>query len=74
MAQAPGSFIWYELMTTDPTAAAKFYGAVVGWKIPEHADPSAGGGQDYRMIVRTDGGKAGWVDPHPSWVLLRGYP
>jgi len=26
---ASGSFIWYELMTSDATAAAKFYGAVI---------------------------------------------
>ncbi len=25
-------FFWYELMTTDPEAAAKFYAAVVGWR------------------------------------------
>lgn len=25
------NFIWYELLTTDPAAAAKFYGAVIGW-------------------------------------------
>jgi predicted enzyme related to lactoylglutathione lyase len=60
MANPPGSFIWYELMTTDATAAAKFYGAVVGWKIADRADPQPGG-QDYRMIVRSDGGSAGGV-------------
>jgi predicted enzyme related to lactoylglutathione lyase len=27
---ATGSFIWYELMTSDAAGAAKFYGAVVG--------------------------------------------
>ena len=52
------SFIWYELMTTDADAAARFYGAVVGWKIPG-ADPAAAGGQDYRGIMRDDGGSAG---------------
>lgn len=26
-----GRFVWYELMTTDPAAARKFYGEVVGW-------------------------------------------
>jgi len=31
--RASGSFIWYEPMTSDATAAAKFYGAVVGWNI-----------------------------------------
>jgi len=55
-----GSFIWYELMTSDATAAAKFYGAVVGWKIADRADPQAGG-QDYRMIGRSDGGFSGGV-------------
>ena len=24
-------FIWYELLTSDPDAAAAFYGAVIGW-------------------------------------------
>lgn len=28
-------FVWYELMTTDTTAAAAFYGSVVGW---DHRD------------------------------------
>ena len=26
------SFIWYELMTTDPKAAEAFYASVVGWR------------------------------------------
>lgn len=41
----PSHFIWYELMTTDPDAAAGFYGAVVGWSVQ-----SAGqGDMDYRQ-------------------------
>jgi predicted enzyme related to lactoylglutathione lyase len=60
MSNAPGSFIWYELLTTDANAAAKFYGAVVGWKIPQQADPQEGG-RDYRAIGRSDGGSAGGV-------------
>ena len=55
-----GSFIWYELMTPDPGAAASFYGAVVGWKISSQANPLPSG-QDYRMIGRADGGAAGGV-------------
>lgn len=39
---ATGSFIWYELMTSDATAAAKFHGAVVGWKIADLADGVVG--------------------------------
>lgn len=50
-----GSQIWYELMTSDPDAAAKFYGAVVGWTIGERGP----GEQDYRIIGRSDGGFAG---------------
>jgi len=58
MKPSTGSFIWYELMTTDANAAAKFYGNVVGWNIADYATASTGG-QDYRMIVRGDGGHAG---------------
>ena len=55
-----GSFIWYELMTPDPLAAAAFYGAVVGWQIATQAEPTAGD-IDYRLITRSDGGHAGGV-------------
>ncbi|RYG26804.1 VOC family protein, partial [bacterium] len=61
MANAPGSFIWYELMTTDADAATKFYGDVVGWKIAAKGDPAVSGGQDYRAIGRKDGGMLGGV-------------
>jgi predicted enzyme related to lactoylglutathione lyase len=61
MANPPGSFIWYELMTTDADAAAKFYGAVVGWKISPRAGEASAGARDYRHIARTDGGGAGGV-------------
>ncbi|MFO1401622.1 MAG: VOC family protein [Steroidobacteraceae bacterium] len=60
MPDATGHFIWYELMTTDSDVAARFYGAVVGWKIADRPDPRAGG-QDYRHILRDDGGGAGGV-------------
>lgn len=56
----PANFIWYELLTSDPDAAAAFYGEVVGWTIPATADPQAGS-MDYRMIGRNDGGNAGGV-------------
>jgi hypothetical protein len=54
-----GNFIWYELMTPDPDAAAKFYGAVMGWKIG--APSPMPDGKDYRNIQRSDGGSAGGV-------------
>ena len=52
------NFIWYELMTSDPAGAARFYGAVVGWTIVSQGETPPGG-VDYRMIVRGDGGNAG---------------
>ena len=36
-----GRFVWHELATTDPDAAASFYQKVVGWKLaPSEQDPS----------------------------------
>jgi predicted enzyme related to lactoylglutathione lyase len=32
MPDNPGSFMWYELMSTDTTASKTFYGKVVGWE------------------------------------------
>lgn len=59
MANPTGSFIWYELMTTDIAGATAFYDAVIGWKIaPQNSAPSETG-VDYRMIGRDDGGFAG---------------
>ncbi len=77
MSNPVGSFIWYELMTTDSDGAAKFYRSVIGWNIAERADASPGG-RDYRMIGRADGGFAGGVlklssemmtqGAHPTWL------
>ena len=44
------SFIWYELLTSDPEAAATFYRAVLGWTAKDSGQP----GMDYR-IFSTDG-------------------
>ena len=41
----PGRFIWYELMTMDVEAAARFYGSVVGWSVQD----SGQAGMDYRL-------------------------
>ena len=54
-----GAFIWYELMTSDANAAARFYGDVVDWTIAGQPAPQAD--MDYRMILRDDGGHAGGV-------------
>ncbi len=54
-----GTFIWYELMTSDPDGAKAFYDALVGWDI--EPEPTGGQPMDYRMIRRSDGGNAGGV-------------
>jgi predicted enzyme related to lactoylglutathione lyase len=41
----PSGFIWYELMTDDLAAAARFYGEVVGWTMSAIGAP----GNDYRQ-------------------------
>jgi len=69
-----GSFIWYELMTTDPDGAKAFYDAAVGWNIePQSQFPNG-----YRMIGRSDGKFAGGILPlndemqqhgaRPTWL------
>jgi hypothetical protein len=41
-----GSFIWYELLTTDADAAGKFYSDVIGWDAKSAGMP----GVDYRLF------------------------
>jgi predicted enzyme related to lactoylglutathione lyase len=42
----PGTFIWHELMTTDPEAAIGFYQKTIGWGVmPWQQDPN------YRMFM-----------------------
>ena len=51
-----GSFIWYELMTTDPEGAGTFYSAVVpGWKFGGLVPTDV----DYRMIERSASARQG---------------
>ncbi len=46
MTNPHGSFIWYELLTSDADAAQEFYGKVVGWSFGD----SGQAGMDYRII------------------------
>jgi len=39
MAMSEGSFVWYELMTSDVDAAAAFYAKVVGWSMADSGMP-----------------------------------
>lgn len=56
MANRHGEFVWYELMTTDSDAAARFYQAVVGWRVGAAPPPPE---MDYRLIEAGDGPVAG---------------
>jgi hypothetical protein len=75
MGNPVGSFIWYELVTTEPRRAAEFYGAVIGW---DFAPPQPGAPVAYWHIARADGGSAGGMlelspamiaeGAHPAWL------
>ncbi|OKO83630.1 VOC family protein [Bradyrhizobium sp. AS23.2] len=39
MADQPGPFVWYELLTTDMPSAAAFYAEVVGWAVKDASGP-----------------------------------
>ena len=54
MPTTPSAFVWYDLMTTDPTAAKAFYTAVAGWGTEEWNTPD--GKMPY--IMWTTEGKA----------------
>ncbi len=38
MSGTHNSFVWYDLSTTDPAAAATFYTALLGWTVQENGD------------------------------------
>jgi predicted enzyme related to lactoylglutathione lyase len=57
-----GAFSWNELITSDPAAAAAFYGAVFGWNVHD-ADEAMGG---YRVVAVGDNGVGGIMAPPPG--------
>ncbi|HST36776.1 MAG TPA: VOC family protein [Allosphingosinicella sp.] len=57
MVNPHGSFIWYELMTTDPAGAKRFYEDVVGWTVGEPMP----GDTEYRMLEAPDGFAGGML-------------
>jgi len=65
-----GSFIWYELVTSDPAAAADFYKSVVGW----HAHGFDGPVADYTLFDAPDGlGVAGMMQLPPEAPMKPGW-
>lgn len=72
-------FIWYELMTSDPTAAEAFYRAVVGWKTADAGQP----GMRYTILSAGDRGMGGLLElpaeacaagARPGWLGYIGVP
>lgn len=72
MSNSHGTPIWFELMTSDPDAAADFYGSVVGWTAAPFGE-TLGDGQPYFVFSAPDGeGVAGLMKlpeqmPAPAW-------
>jgi uncharacterized protein len=62
-----GQFFWYDVMTTDVTAASKFYSTVIGWE----AQDASGGGKDYTVFSVNGIGVAGLL-AIPEDVARRG--
>jgi uncharacterized protein len=70
-ADVHGKFLWHELLTTDPTAAAAFYSRVLGWKShPWDKDPS------YTVLFNAKGPVGGLMKGEGSahWLAYIGVP
>ena len=67
-----GAFVWYELMTTDPDAAAAFYTKVVGWtaadsKMPDMKYTLLSAGPDQVGGIMAIPDEARKMGATPSW-------
>ena len=69
MAQNQGSFVWYDLMTTDPKAAEAFYKTVVGWDMADSGMPD----RSY-TILSMGKDQVGGLMPIPKEARERGAP
>lgn len=58
MANKQGDFVWYELMTPDAGASARFYAGLLGWQVSD--DP------DYREITASEGMVGGMLQLTPE--------
>lgn len=66
-----GYFIWHELMTTDPTAGARFYETVTGWT----AAPWQGAGDlPYTLFMNGEAPAAGMMQLPPQALSDGGRP
>jgi len=73
----PGTLAWFEVATSDPDAAQKFYGHLFDWTFQADG-PAASGGMDYRNITASgaDGpmggiyGTSGQMADHAVFYIL----
>lgn len=61
MTEPQGRFCWYELMTTDPEAAGRFYGEVVGW-----TPQAAGSATPYTLFMQGEQAAGGMLQLTPE--------
>jgi predicted enzyme related to lactoylglutathione lyase len=77
LVNTPGALTWNDLLTPDPEAAARFYGALFGWTTLEM--PDAGGYRVIRNGERSNGGmmpldrERMGADAPPAWVPYFGH-
>src|SRR5438128_1714178 len=64
-----GRYLWYELLTTDPTAAQDFYTKLIGWGL----ETSTAAGMSYTMWTRA-GTPIGGVLDLPAAARSAGAP
>ena len=65
-----GEFFWYDVMTTDTRAAAKFYGDVVGWGTEDASSPGMG----YTLFTVNGRGVAGLMSLPDEMAKSGGRP
>lgn len=63
------TWFWYELMTTDPVAAAAFYTELLGWK----AEPFPDSAMNYTVVSSASGGIGG-IMTHSAEAKAMGAP
>ena len=61
MSSKQNPFVWYDVMTTDTTAAEAFYSKVVGWDIKDSGMPDR-----YYGILSAGGATVGGLMPIPE--------
>ncbi|MGA7540382.1 MAG: VOC family protein [Steroidobacteraceae bacterium] len=76
-AEIRGRFVWHELMTTDPQAAAAFYSKVLPWKtqasgMPDYTLWVAGKTQTGGLMAQPESARQSGAPP--SWLVYIGTP